>query len=286
MARKRMIDPSFWIDEKLGTVEPIVRLLFMGLISQADDEGRLNGHPSLVKSLIFPYDHEIQLDNVEEWLSLLAAPERKVIQRYEVNNQKYILITNFKKHQTINKPQKSKLPAPLDDYGSTTVVIHEDDGSITAQEKRKEEKRREEEEKEKGIDGVSVPTFDNPHMNRIQAAIKKYNVECKGIGQLEKLGAYIGVVDIEVIEFALQESENIHVPYALSILERLKREGKTTKESILPKAGEIDAKTRTSTRHEQSDPEDKPITGGVTGALPSRWAEKAGNVIQMPQVSG
>src|SRR5690606_18570742 len=99
------------------------RLLFMGLISQSDDEGRLNGHPALIRSLIFPYDHQISVDDVEEWLTLLAADERKLIIRYEVDYQKYIWIPNFKKHQTINKPQKSKLP---EYYGNTTVIDGED----------------------------------------------------------------------------------------------------------------------------------------------------------------
>lgn len=153
MARKRMIDPSFWVDEKLGSLPPVVRLLFMGLISQADDDGRLNGHPSLVKSLIFPYDHDMQALDVDEWLALLAADERKVIVRYEVDHQKYILITNFKKHQTINKPQKSKLPEPLpDNYGSDTVVVHDDSVPIEEEEKLIESSLREEEEKDASAD--------------------------------------------------------------------------------------------------------------------------------------
>lgn len=141
-----MIDPSFWVDEKLGTVDPLVRLLFMGLISQADDDGRLNGHPALIRSLIYAYDYEITVNHVEEWLALLSAPERKLIIRYEVDHQKYIWIPNFKKHQTINKPQKSKLP---EYYGNDTVVVDEDDGSDPVQKKLKEEKLKEEEVKEK-----------------------------------------------------------------------------------------------------------------------------------------
>ena len=54
-----MIDPGFWIDEKLGTISPLARLLFMGLISNSDDEGRLPGHPALIKSQVFPYDADI-----------------------------------------------------------------------------------------------------------------------------------------------------------------------------------------------------------------------------------
>ena len=59
MARKRMLSPEFWTDEKLGDCTRDERLLFMGLISQADDEGRGQGNPKLVKALVFPYDDDI-----------------------------------------------------------------------------------------------------------------------------------------------------------------------------------------------------------------------------------
>src|SRR5690606_27598230 len=124
--------------------------------------GRLNGHPALIRSLIFPYDHDITVLDVESWLTLLAAPESKLIIRYEVDHQKYIWIPNFKKHQTINKPQKSKLPEPLPEYyGSPTVVIHDSDGSDTAQKNLKEVKGREEEGKGIGIPLDPLPNKSN-----------------------------------------------------------------------------------------------------------------------------
>jgi len=64
-----MIDPSIWSDEKLGLLSPLHRLLFIGLFSNADDEGRLPGHPNYIKSLIFPYDNDITPQNVEAMLN-------------------------------------------------------------------------------------------------------------------------------------------------------------------------------------------------------------------------
>ena len=40
-----MIDPNFWTDEKLGECSIQERLLFMGLISNADDEGYGRANP-------------------------------------------------------------------------------------------------------------------------------------------------------------------------------------------------------------------------------------------------
>lgn len=145
MARKRMIDPGFWNDEKLGTCTRDERLLFMGLISNADDEGRLQGHPSLLRSIIFPYDNDLTPEQVKVWLDGLN--NKQLIQIYQVNNQTYILIPNFHKHQTINKPTKSTLPVPLK---TTTAPLPEDYSSPTAllPPNRREEKIKEEKEKE------------------------------------------------------------------------------------------------------------------------------------------
>lgn len=110
MARKRMIDPSIWSDEKLGLLSPLHRLLFIGLFSNADDEGRLPGHPNYVKSLIFPYDNDITPQNVEAMLNDLNS--KGFILTYMVNGQRYIQVVNFLKYQKINRPTPSKIPPP------------------------------------------------------------------------------------------------------------------------------------------------------------------------------
>lgn len=161
-----MIDPNFWIDEKLGTCEPLARLTFMGLISQSDDEGRLNGHPALIKSLLFPYDYGITTAQVDEWLNSLHS--KGLIQRYEVSGQSYISIPNFLKHQTINKPTRSKLPAPpIGNQGPNgggdddPKSLPEDYGSPPSEEKRKEEER-EEKRKEAEAEDNGRTTTANP----------------------------------------------------------------------------------------------------------------------------
>lgn len=140
-----MIDPSFWTDEKLGECSIQERLLFMGLISNADDEGYGRANPKLLKSLIFPYD-DLRASDLEKWLSHLGGLHIVVL--YEYNGQTYYNLPNFLKHQTINKPTETSFPRLDTDgvrvlteyYGSTTVALPP---------KRKEEKRIEKEEKRK-----------------------------------------------------------------------------------------------------------------------------------------
>lgn len=242
MARKRMIDPSFWEDEKLGTLEPTARLLFMGLISQADDDGRLKGHPSLLRSVIFPYDVTLTNEQVDEWLNLLADSKRKLIVRYEVDNQKYIWIRNFKKHQTINKPQKSKLP----EYsGSTTVVVTEHDGSPTAQEKLREEKLKEVEEE---VKGKEMPSPDSDiRKDRILELMNEFiTIENYNRHDLDNIESYLDVVEEEVIEAAIKKGSGKTGSYVHGTIKGFLRDGVTKADQVrgfqVLKGGVADAK--------------------------------------------
>ncbi len=57
MARIRTIKPQFFLNEELAELPAMVRLLFIGLWTQADREGRLLDRPKRLKAEIFPYDN-------------------------------------------------------------------------------------------------------------------------------------------------------------------------------------------------------------------------------------
>ena len=68
MPTRRMIDPEIWQSETIAALTRDQRLLFIGLFSNADDQGRLRAHPALIRSLVFPYDditHAIAVEIVE-----------------------------------------------------------------------------------------------------------------------------------------------------------------------------------------------------------------------------
>ena len=56
MARKRMIDPQFWCDEKMMTLSHSARLLFIGLWNFCDDSGIHKDSDLKLKAEIFPAD--------------------------------------------------------------------------------------------------------------------------------------------------------------------------------------------------------------------------------------
>ena len=120
MARKRMIDPNFWTDEKLGECSIEERLLFMGLISNANDEGYGRANSKLLKAIIFPYD-DFKANDLEKWIYHLA--ELHIVILFKHDEQTYYYLPNFLKHQTINKPTKSTFPHIEDERCSNTTVV-------------------------------------------------------------------------------------------------------------------------------------------------------------------
>jgi hypothetical protein len=113
MARARNVKPGFFKNEELGALPISARLMFIGLWTLADREGRLEDRPARIAAEIFPYDRAIGINDIDTWLTALAGGNEKFIERYSVGQTNYIQITNFKKHQSPHvKEQASTIPAP------------------------------------------------------------------------------------------------------------------------------------------------------------------------------
>lgn len=107
MPRIRTIKPEFWSDEKLAKCDPLTRLVFLGLISQADDAGRLIDSVKLIDGALFPATD----DSCKDALQTLASLAR--ILRYESESgQGIIQIIGWPKHQKVEHPSRYVLPAP------------------------------------------------------------------------------------------------------------------------------------------------------------------------------
>lgn len=107
MSRARNLKPSFFKDEELVECGQAAMLLFAGLWTLADREGRLEDRPKLIKAEIFPYTDI----SVEAFLKVLD--DKAFIVRYEVNGKKYIQIRSWHKHQKPHlKEAPSTYPAP------------------------------------------------------------------------------------------------------------------------------------------------------------------------------
>lgn len=110
MVRIRSIKPSFFVNDDLAELDPLTRLLFIGLWCLADREGRMEDRPNRIRAAVLPYD----VCDVDEMLHQLAS--KGCIKRYQVAHQNYITIINFAKHQRPHyKEVASEIPPPTSD---------------------------------------------------------------------------------------------------------------------------------------------------------------------------
>jgi len=118
MARKRMIDPRIWDSEQVMSLTARQFKLYIFLISQADDEGRLKLSIPLFVSRVFPLDpceYEELMDDVK------CLHECGLIRLYCKDKGTYIAHPNWKVYQTINKPSASIYPPPPDTEDDVTI---------------------------------------------------------------------------------------------------------------------------------------------------------------------
>lgn len=144
MARKRMIDPSIWTDDGMAELTPRQQLLYIGLVSNADDEGRLKGSASAVRLLLPTIYGGVALDDVQGDLGAVLGAFRQ-LRAYRVEGRPYLVFLNYARWQRIDKPSASILPAPPDDSPNVPRTVDEDSPNAPGPvpPKLKEEKRRE-----------------------------------------------------------------------------------------------------------------------------------------------
>ncbi len=107
MARIRTIKPEFFLHEGMAELSPVNRLLFIGLWTLADRQGRLEDRPKRIKASIFPYE-EADVDAM-----LATLDEAGHIHRYEASGEAYIDIPGFSRHQRPHPKETSfALPEP------------------------------------------------------------------------------------------------------------------------------------------------------------------------------
>ncbi len=100
MARKRMIHPNIWEDPAFNKLSHSARILFIGMFSNADDEGYMRADKGSLKRLIFGFD-----DNIGEITSWIEEIKKncKNIHFYKVDGEEYAHFTRWEKYQNLRK---------------------------------------------------------------------------------------------------------------------------------------------------------------------------------------
>lgn len=125
MARKRMIDPNIWQSEDFSKLSTLGKLVFIGLFSLADDEGRGRCNPVYIKSSLFPYEESIRSADIEKTLSEISSNMSVIF--YSHNGSNYYSLYNWNYWQKIDRPSESKLP----EYDKETMQLLFDECSTS-----------------------------------------------------------------------------------------------------------------------------------------------------------
>lgn len=110
--RIRSIKPEMWQDEDFGLLDPEAQLLFIGLISHADDHGRFKGSAMRVRALVWPFRGDLAIDRVES--RLLELADAGLIVMYENAGRAFIELPSWSKHQRVDRPTDSQYPSAAD----------------------------------------------------------------------------------------------------------------------------------------------------------------------------
>lgn len=106
MPRIRCIRPEFWANAQVAKLSFAARLLFIALWNFADDYGCNRCGSKEISGFAFP-DEAI---DIEPLLDELEAQD--LIHRYAVGHRSYYHVPTWSKHQKVDRPSKSRLPAP------------------------------------------------------------------------------------------------------------------------------------------------------------------------------
>jgi hypothetical protein len=153
MARIRTLKPEYWQDEKLSPLPPLTRLVFLGLISQADDAGRLVDSVRLIDGLLFPQTE----DSCAESLQLLAS--LGVISRGPTESGQRIIQVVGWHHQKVDHPNLSAALPPILDPGPSPKRRRKSPDSLAT------DSRGAREALARDSRLISVPTINDLHTN-------------------------------------------------------------------------------------------------------------------------
>jgi hypothetical protein len=119
MPRIRTIKPSFW--EDVAPLSHEARLLAVGLISLADDDGRFINTHTVIAGYVYPHE-EIPPAKLRRWLAEVV--DHGMVELYQVGSRQYGWLPKFRKHQVVNRPQASSLPPPDSLNGSRNDSVN------------------------------------------------------------------------------------------------------------------------------------------------------------------
>jgi len=108
MPRIRTLKPDHRLHRKVGGLDHTTYRLWVGMILEADDAGRLVAERDQLKALIFGLSGQTRLPDIDRGLKTLHA--LGLIHIYTAEGVHYAWFPSWKDHQRISHPAPSRLP--------------------------------------------------------------------------------------------------------------------------------------------------------------------------------
>jgi hypothetical protein len=177
MARGRMINSKITRNKAINDLsDDTCRLAFTWLVTFADVEGRTNGDPALVRSLVFPRRTDVTVDQMAGYIREWHAAG--LVTWYEAEGDMWIEFPGFDDNQRgldRRKEQPSDIPEPPE-YVPSTEPVRTEYVPGTAQQNRTENEQNSTEHGEyTGADAPQPTSFDG-WLDEIRTAKNKSGV--------------------------------------------------------------------------------------------------------------
>ena len=209
--RNRMIKKEFWTDDKILDLDPMSRLLFIGIWNFSDDEGILKNNSKVLQAQIFPAD-DITADQLKDMLKNMVN-----IGLFSINKDHTLLkVTNWLDHQKINRPTPSKYEFVRGDSASFIEDSVNTHGSLTTN-------RIEKNIKKKNI--IAQSKKEDPLFNEFYSKYPRKVSKQASIRAFNKLTAKnkkkaIDALDLHIKHWIKNDTEMDHIPHPSSWLKQ------------------------------------------------------------------
>jgi len=123
--KPRYIHPACGTSLSLASLSPLAEVLFIHMLANADDQGRLPGDPRVLKALVCPMRDEISRENVNSLLGEIES--QKMLLRYDDSSEPAIQLCNWWRYQSPQWAYPSRYAPPS---GWTDHLRYKKEGKV------------------------------------------------------------------------------------------------------------------------------------------------------------
>lgn len=189
----RIIKESICTSDQIDKLSSFAEITFYRLIVNADDFGRMDGRPAVIRSRLFPLK-DVRNSQIEDALQELASVE--LVSTYVVDGKPFVRLPGWDRHQQI-RAKKSKYPAP--DTSCNQMISN--DCKCPRNPIQSESKSESEPESEPARGGGD----DRPDFNTVEVYAAN-NLAAMNAGNMAEFVAFKNELPEELIRHAIDEA--------------------------------------------------------------------------------